>query len=91
MLIPCIKKPELLKLGLFRGFKTVKPSVITGGLERTFRAPMLSFGGSTVESSFLWPTIRPRAVVIYPLIAFGASSLSGNARTHLRLPLGRPI
>lgn len=52
---------------------------------------MLSFGRSTIKSSFLRPTIRPRAVVIYPLVAFGATSLSGDTRAHLRLPFRWPV
>ena len=52
---------------------------------------MLSFGRTTIEPSFLWPTVRSRAVVIYALITFGATSLSGNTRSNLRLPLRRSV
>jgi hypothetical protein len=52
---------------------------------------MLSFWRTTIKSPFLWPTIRSRAVHIYPFVAFGATTLYRNTRAHLRLPLGRSV
>ncbi len=64
----------------------------THGASGAFRAPMLPLGWPAISPVFLRPRIRPRAAVVsWPLITVGATSVDGSTLTHFTRPFILPV
>jgi hypothetical protein len=95
------KKTRALSDSGFLEFHRNRQSGTAGGLNRrAFRPPVLPFGRPTIDSRLLrWPRvqscvgprIRPRSVILRPLITFGSTTVHRRTRSFIGRPIGLSI